>query len=88
MLKHLKLTADIIFTQAFYTAHLYGCLDLNITVNRGLRIVYNKYEKSLEELIETVAGITVHAKHLQFLITEVYKSRNQLNPELKWIFFM
>lgn len=44
MLEHLKLTVDIIFTQTFYTAHLSGCLDVNITLNRGLRIVYNEYE--------------------------------------------
>ena len=33
--------------------------------------VYKDYEKSLEELPDTVAGTMIHTKHLQVLMTDV-----------------
>lgn len=54
-------------------------------INKGqkgaLIIVYNDHGKSLAELVDIVAGTTMHTKHLQFLITEVYKSPNHHNTE-------
>lgn len=54
-------------------------------INKGqkgtLKIVYNDHGKSLAELVDIVAGTTMHTKHLQFLITEVYKSPNHHNTE-------
>lgn len=49
-------------------------------INKGqkgaLIIVYNDHGKSLAELVDIVAGTTMHTKHLQFLITEVYVSKS------------
>ena len=54
---------------------------------QAFRTVYNNYDKFLEELLDIVAGTTIHTKHLQFLTTKVYKSLNQLNPAFMWKFF-
>ena len=31
--------------------------------------------------------VSVHQRHLRFLMTEIYKSISQLNPELLWAYF-
>ena len=60
---------------------------INKIHKRALRIVYNNFDLSLEELLEIDNGCTIHQKHLQFLMIEVFKSINHLNPELLWDLF-
>ena len=52
---------------------------------RTLQVVYNIYEKSYNELL--ILNISIHEKHLQFLITEVYESVNNLNRQFMWNYF-
>ena len=53
-------------------------LRLENTLKRALRVVFNKYDKNYKDLLK---------KHLQFLVTEVFKSANKLNPQFMWCFF-
>ena len=54
---------------------------------RALQMVYNTYEKSYNELLILNRDISIHQKHLHFLVTEVYKSVNNLNPQFMWNYF-
>ena len=50
-------------------------------------MVYNTYEKSCNELLILNRDISIHQEHLHFLVTEVYKSVNNLNPQFMWNYF-
>ena len=54
---------------------------------RILQVVYNTYEKSYNELLILNRDISIHQKHLHFLVREVYKSVNNLNPQFMWNYF-
>ena len=47
---------------------------------RALRVTYQDYESSFEVLMEKDRSITVHQRNLQNLMTEMYKTKNDLNP--------
>ena len=47
------------------------------THHKALKIIYQSYEDFLE-LSETVS---IHQRHLRFLVTDVYKSTSYLNPK-------
>ena len=51
------------------------------------QVVYNKYEKSYNELLILNRDISIHQKHQHFLATNVYKSVNNLNPQFMWNYF-
>ena len=40
---------------------------------RGLRIVYNEHHVTLEELEIHDQGISIHGRHINTLLTEIYK---------------
>ena len=40
---------------------------------RTLKVVYNGYDQSYEELLEMKKSAYIHQRHLQFLAIEVYK---------------
>ena len=47
---------------------------------RGLQIVYNESQMSLEELLIHDQGISVHRRHINTLLTEIYKTFSGENP--------
>ena len=47
---------------------------------RALGVTYQDYESSFEVLMEKDRSITAHQRNLQFLMTEMYKTKNGLNP--------
>ena len=47
---------------------------------RGLRIVYNEQQMSLEELLSRDKGLSIHCKHIVMLLTEIYKTFSEENP--------
>ena len=54
------------------------------THHRTLKVVYgidDSYSKHL------LSGNSIHQRHLQFLVTEIFKSISQINPEFMWLFF-
>ena len=60
---------------------------INRIHKRALRTIYNNFDFSLDELLELDNSCTIHQKHLQFLMIEVFNSINHNNPELMWDLF-
>ena len=56
--------------------------EINRIQKRALRILFNDYEASFEELLQRNNEHTVHTKNLHKLMTEVFKSLNCQNPVL------
>ena len=47
---------------------------------RALRALYNEYDASLDELLERDGTDRIHTIHIRFLLTEIFKTVNGLNP--------
>ena len=62
-------------------------LKVNKIHRRTLRVVYDDYNSTYEELLASHNDISIHQKHLKHLAIEVYKSLTNLNPEFIWPFF-
>ena len=62
--------------------------EINRTNKRALRVLYEDYDSSFEQLLEKDGSITVHQKNLQILMTEIYKTTNHINPPYIWDFFV
>ena len=61
------------------------CLKTDITrINkvhkRCLRILYNDFTLSLNDLLDIDKSVNIHRRHLQSLMIEIFKSRKNLNP--------
>ena len=54
---------------------------------RGLKAVYQDFSKSYEELLQTSNYKDIHEVHLCFLLIEVYKTLNNLNPAFMQEFY-
>ena len=82
-----------IFSQFFYCPLVWMfCRKTEMTLinkahKRSLRAVYDDYSLDMSELLELNGGISIHTKHLQTLMLEVYKSLHHQNPELMWGLF-
>ena len=44
--------------------------------------VISQSNETYEELLELSETVSIHQRHLRFLVTEVYKSTSYLNPSL------
>ena len=55
---------------------------------RSLRVLYEDYDSSFEQPLEKDGSITVHQRNLQNLMTEIYKTIDQINPTYMWEFFV
>ena len=62
-------------------------LKVNKIHRRTIRVVYDDYNSTYEELLASHNDISIHQKHLKHLAIEVYKSLTNLNPEFMWPFF-
>ena len=51
--------------------------------HRTLKVMYQS-EESYENLLLESSSVSVHQRHLCFLVTEIYKSTTQINPEFMW----
>ena len=59
---------------------------------RLLQVLHNTYDTTYDELLSINRDVSIHQKHLRFLVTDVFKSVNILNPYFmrkyfKMIFF-
>ena len=52
--------------------------------HRTLQVIYNEYNKSYEELLQLNNNVSIHQRHLQYLILEIFKSLIHLNLEFLW----
>ena len=63
-------------------------MDLIIkTHKRALRTVYNDTSLSLHDLLELDNSCSIHHRHLQLLMIEVYKTIHRLNLKYLWNMF-
>ena len=53
---------------------------INKIQERALRITYKHAESTYSEVLEKDFAVTIHTKNLQLLMTEMYKTKNGLNP--------
>ena len=53
---------------------------INKIHERALRIAYKDYDSSFDVLLERDKAVTIHTKNLQTLMTEIFKTQNNLNP--------
>ncbi len=53
---------------------------INRLHERALRIAYKDYSSSFATLLEKDRSVTVHEKNMQLLMTEMFKTINNLNP--------
>ena len=57
------------------------------THKRALRILHNNFTYDYKQLLEISGSVNIHVKHLQHLMTEIYKTTNSINPEfMKQVF--
>ena len=54
---------------------------------RSLQVAYNTYESVYKELLSMNSDVLIHQRHLRFLVTEVFKSVNDLNQHFMWDYF-
>ena len=81
-----------ILMRAFITSQFQYCplvwmfhnRQLNQKINeiqeRALRITYKDTESTFRDLLQKDCAVAIHTKNLQILMTEMYKTRNDLNP--------
>ena len=57
------------------------------THKRALRILLNDFEADYPTLLKLSNSVSIHVKHLQALMVEIFKSKNSLSPDfMKYIF--
>ena len=62
--------------------------EMNRKNNHALRVLYEGYDPSSEQVFEKDRSITVHQKNLQSLMIEIYKTTNQINLSYIWEFLV
>ena len=53
---------------------------INKIHERALRIAYGDYKSNFDALLEKDSSVSIHQRNLQTLTTEVFKTKNDLNP--------
>ena len=73
-----RILANVFIERQFNYAPLIWMFASKMAINkicklhyRTLKVVYNEYDKSNEELLEMNKSASIHQRHLQFLATEV-----------------
>ena len=63
---------------------MYHSRTLNNKISRiqkpALRTVYNDFKSNFKEFLELDHSFTIPERNIQFLVTEVYKVKNDLSP--------
>ena len=49
---------------------------------RALRIVYQDKKSDFETLLKNDKSVTIHVRNLHYLVTDVYKVKNNISPEI------
>ena len=59
---------------------------LNNSINNlhesALRIVYQDKKSDFENLLKNDKSVTIHVRNLHYLVTEIYKVKNNISPEI------
>ena len=60
---------------------------INRTNKRAWRALLYDFSLTLDELLKKTGQPSIHCRHLQFLLIEVFKSLNKENPRFIWDLF-
>ena len=94
MVNYIDLTKRNALMKAFITSQIIYCpliwmlhsRTLNNRINnihkRALRLTYKDNKSSLKQLLEKYHSVTVDPKNLQVLVTEIFKVKNNLAPNI------
>ena len=55
---------------------------INSLHEHALRIVYQDKKSDFETLLENDKSVTIHERNLHYLVTEIYKVKNNISPEI------
>ena len=55
---------------------------INSLHERALRVVYRDYKATFSELLSKDKSVTIPQRNLQLLVTEMFKTKNELNPKI------
>ena len=55
---------------------------INHIHERGLRMVYEDYTSSFQELLKKNGSVSIHHRNIQLLVTEMFKVKHNLCPEI------
>ena len=55
---------------------------VNSLHERVVRVVYRDYKATFSELLSKDKSVTIHQRNLQLLATEIFKTKNELNPRV------
>ena len=51
------------------------------------KVVHKTYDTTYDELLSMNSDVSIHLRHLRFLVTELFKSVNNLNPHFMRNYF-
>ena len=54
--------------------------------HKSLKVIYQS-DASYDDLLQLSSSVSLHQRHLRFLLTEIYKSTGTLNPQFMWSYF-
>ena len=54
--------------------------------HKSLKVIYQS-DASYDDLLQLSNSVSLHQRHLRFLLTEIYKSTGTLNPQFMWSYF-
>ena len=54
--------------------------------HKSLKVIYQS-DASYDDLLQLSNSVSLHQRHLRFLLTEIYKSIGALNPQFMWLYF-
>ena len=55
---------------------------VNSLHKRALRVVYRDYNATFSKLLSKDKSVTIHQRNLQLFATEIFKTKNELNPKI------
>ena len=61
-------------------------LKMQKTHHKSLKVIY-QFDASYDDLLQLSNSVSLHQRHLRFLLTEIYKSTGTLNPQFVWSYF-
>ena len=62
------------------------CSKIEKVHHMTLNVVYG-IDDSYDNLLLSSNSVSIHQRHLRFLVTEIFKSISHINPEFMWLFF-
>ena len=54
--------------------------------HKSLKVIYQS-DAYYHDLLQLSNSVSLHQRHLQFLLTEIYESTGSLNPQFMWSYF-